>query len=112
MIVPLPSGQPMEFQVQAGESTDIAETVSLDYLVAMTVYTASGITFASVVEATDDESEDRSVWAMFEVKSLLADDLELGVSLGSERGGLKCSGGVCRVEPEFSGARVRLTTYF
>jgi len=112
VILPLPSGQPIELQVQAGETTDITETVSLDYLVAMTVYTASGITLASVVEGTDDESEDRSVWAMFEVKSLLADDLELGVSVGSERGGLKCSGGVCRVEPEFSGARVRLTTYF
>ncbi len=112
VIVPLPSGQPLELQVQVGETTDITETVSVDYLLSMTVYTASGITFASVVEGTDDESEERSVWAMFEVKSLLTDDLELGVSLGSERGGLKCSGGVCRVEPEFAGARVRLMTYF
>jgi len=112
VIVPLPSGQPLELQVQAGETTDITETVSVDYLVSMTVYTASGITFESVVEGTNDESEERSVWAMFEVKSLLADDLELGVSMGSERGGLKCSGGVCRVEPEFAGARVRLMTYF
>jgi len=112
VVVPLPSGQPLELQVQAGETIDITETSSIDYLVSMTCYTASGITFASVVEGTDDESEDRSVWAMFEVKSLLADDLELGVSVGSERGGLKCSGGVCRVEPEFVGGRVRLTTYF
>lgn len=112
VILPLPSGQPLELQVQAGETTDIVEVTSMDYLVSMTCYTASGVTFASVVETTDDESETRSVWAMFEVKSLLADDLELGVSMGSERGGLKCSGGVCRVEPEFEGARVRLTTYF
>ncbi len=111
-IVPLPSGQPLELQLQAGETVDIVEEASMDYLVSLTLYTQSGITFASVVETTDDESEDRGVWAMFEIKSILADDLELGVSFGSERGGLTCSGGVCRIEPEFEGARVRLTTYF
>ncbi len=112
VIMPLPSGQPLELQVQVGETTDIVETTSMDYLVSMTVYTVSGITLATVVEGTDDESEAKDVWAMVEVKSLLADDVELGLSFGSERGGLKCSGGVCRVEPEFAGARVRLTTYF
>ena len=42
----------------------------------------------------------------------LGEGLDVALGFGTERGGKKCSGGVCYTEPEFAGLRLRLTKSF
>ncbi|MBN2082570.1 hypothetical protein JW859_10255 [bacterium] len=51
-------------------------------------------------EATDDS------WGIWEFKFKPDDRQELNVAYGSRREGITCSGGVCRLEPEFDGIKV------
>lgn len=106
------SGREIEFQFQAQQTEELTGDKHEDYLFSTTVYPSHGLTFATVIETSNDTTEERSIWMMTEVKKLLANDFEVSVSVGSERGGLKCSGGVCYQEPEFEGARIRLSAFF
>ena len=107
----LGSGEMAEFSFEAQRVEEPSGLTFEDYMGSLTFYPGSDFTFSTVVEATTYEfGED--VWVAVEVKKLLPDDLEIGVSVGSERGGKKCSGGVCYDEPEFEGARLRLTKFF
>ena len=58
-------------------------------------------------EDTTDEEETRDDWFSVLAEISLADHHDLNISYGSERGGWKCSGGVCFFEPEFEGLKVR-----
>ena len=106
------SGGDIELQLQAQQAEELTGDVHEDYIFSATVYPRYDLTFATVVETSNDETEERSVWMMTEVKKLLTEDLEVSISVGSERGGLKCSGGVCYQEPEFEGARLKLSVFF
>ncbi|MBD3347780.1 MAG: hypothetical protein GF400_01130 [Candidatus Eisenbacteria bacterium] len=105
-------GNLVELTVEAQRTEEPGGFSHSDYLGAWTFYPGSDVTLSCVLEATDDDSEKRDVWFMTEVRTLLMDDLEVSFSMGTERGGKKCSGGVCYFEPEFEGARVRLSKYF
>ncbi len=83
-----------------------------NYLGSVTFYPGNELTFSTVLEATTGETETREVWMMVEVRALLPEDVETTFSLGTERGGKKCSGGVCYFEPEFEGMRLRVAKYF
>jgi len=77
-----------------------------------TTYPGDGVTFSVLAETTDDENSDRDTWTSFEVRAEIVRDVEASFMMGTERGGKKCTGGVCYVEPEFEGFRVRLTGFF
>ena len=49
---------------------------------------------------------------MLSVRKSFDNDLEAEFAGGTERGGNKCAGGICRYEPEFEGVRFRLTKFF
>ncbi len=56
--------------------------------------------------------DDKSTWKLWELK-LHPDELtEIDIITGSRRAGFVCSGGVCRLEPEFEGLRVDFTRRF
>lgn len=66
--------------------------------------------FAAVftVEYTgvDQPPEIQSRWKLFEVKYAPDHNQEFNLMLGSRREGFVCSGGICRLEPAFSGVRL------
>jgi hypothetical protein len=51
-------------------------------------------------------------WPMFETVWSITDRNILRVRLGAERGGYTCSGGVCRFESPFTGAKLQLISRF
>jgi hypothetical protein len=104
--------QSMEVLLEGQRTEDISGLTYNDYLWALTFYPGSDITFTTTFETTTDESETRDLWNMVEVRSLLPDDLELTLGMGTQRGGKTCSGGICFFEPEFEGLRLRLAKYF
>lgn len=102
-------------QVQLeGQTTEdrVTDNDHDDYMISLTVYPGFDSTVSAVYERSNDESEERESWFLVEFKKQLSDDLEIALSAGTERGGKKCTGGVCYFEPEFEGARLRLTTFF
>ncbi len=58
-------------------------------------------------EDTTDETETREHWIAGIAEIRVAENHDVVVSFGSERGGWKCSGGVCFFEPEFEGLKLR-----
>jgi hypothetical protein len=74
--------------------------LSLEFVPAMTVTT----TF----EHTTSPIESHKNWLFCQLGFHLTDGHEVSVAYGRQRGGLKCSSGVCRVEPEFDGGRLSL----
>ena len=55
----------------------------------------------------DDTSETRDHWTNVLAEIVVANGHDLVLSYGSERGGWKCTGGVCFFEPEFEGAKIK-----
>ncbi|MFH1502194.1 MAG: DUF6029 family protein [Candidatus Eisenbacteria bacterium] len=108
----LGDGRVVETSFETQRAEDPAGVTWNDYLGSLTVYPGTDITLALNLEATTDETQERDVWTMVEVRALLPEDVEASFSMGTERGGKKCSGGVCYYEPEFEGARIRLAKYF
>lgn len=108
----LPSADIVELGVEGQSVEEPSGEVYEDYLASLTVYPGTDVTFSTVFETTTSDSEAKDVWLMIEIKKLLPDDLEVGLSLGTERGGKKCSGGVCYFAPEFEGAALRLAKFF
>jgi hypothetical protein len=58
-------------------------------------------------EDTTDPAETREDWVAAIAEIQVLDNHDLILSYGSERGGWKCSGGVCFFEPEFEGFKIR-----
>ena len=63
-------------------------------------------------EDTTDDTETQDRWLTGQAEIVLNDSQDLIVSLGKERGGWKCSGGICFYEPEFEGLKVRWTARY
>jgi hypothetical protein len=55
----------------------------------------------------DDPTESRDDWVSVLAEIAIADNHDVNLSWGSERGGWKCTGGVCFFEPEFEGLKVK-----
>jgi hypothetical protein len=108
----LASGDAVEASVEGQSVEEPSGDAYEDYLASLTFYPKGDFTFSTVLETTTSEAEAKDLWLMIEVKKLFPDDLEAGLSFGTERGGKKCSGGVCYFEPEFEGVRLRLTRFF
>jgi hypothetical protein len=65
------------------------------------------LNFTFSYEDTTDPEETREDWFTGIAEIQVAQNHDLVLSFGSERGGWKCSGGVCFFEPEFEGFKVR-----
>jgi hypothetical protein len=57
-------------------------------------------------EQTGKDTQANDQWGLLEVLYRPRDDHELNLSYGQRRAGFVCSGGVCRLEPEFDGFRI------
>ncbi len=57
-------------------------------------------------DTDDDTASARNHFIAGIVDWHTTDDLRLRATVGTQRGGLKCVGGVCRIFPEFAGARL------
>ncbi|MGQ0720600.1 MAG: DUF6029 family protein [Candidatus Eiseniibacteriota bacterium] len=55
----------------------------------------------------DNPDEPRDDWLAFRTEIAVADGHNVTLSYGSERGGWKCTGGVCFFEPEFEGLKLQ-----
>jgi hypothetical protein len=106
------SGQMVEVTAE-GQATETPEGKSYeDYIVSAAYYPGLDFTLIATAERTTSDSSDRDSWFMAEVRKLVDDDFEVSLSAGTERGGKKCTGGVCFIEPEFEGVRLRFTRFF
>jgi hypothetical protein len=64
------------------------------------------VTVTTTYERTTSPIEAHENWVFCQLGFHLAHGHEVSLAYGRQRGGLKCSSGVCRVEPEFEGARL------
>jgi hypothetical protein len=60
----------------------------------------------------DDPTEPRDHWFNVLVELNIASAHTVNLSYGSERGGWKCTGGICFFEPEFEGLKVKWVSRF
>jgi hypothetical protein len=60
----------------------------------------------------DDPTESRDDWTTVMAELAVAEGHDVQVSVGAERAGWKCSGGVCFYEPEFEGVKLRWIARF
>jgi hypothetical protein len=63
------------------------------------------VTYEDTTE--EDPAEPRDDWLSVLAEIAVADGHDVQLSYGSERGGWKCTGGVCFFEPEFEGLKVK-----
>jgi hypothetical protein len=98
-----------QFEAQAAEEPS-GETHE-SFLLALTVYPHPKVTLSCTGETTSEDGLDRDSWFFGEVRGSVRDDLEVSLGAGSERGGKKCTGGICFEEPEFTGVRLRFWFY-
>jgi hypothetical protein len=108
-------GQTVELTLEMQETEDPKhEDPRNDYVVAGTWYPGADLTISVFHEKTTDdwEGEGRENWTMVSARKSFAGDLEVELAGGTERGGKKCAGGVCRYEDSFQGVRLRFTKFF
>jgi hypothetical protein len=102
----------LEVTLEAQATEDVFGASYQNYLASLALYLAADWTLIATTERTTSETEAREQWFMAEARRLISDDFEVSLSAGTERGGKKCTGGVCFDEPEFEGVRMRFTRFF
>lgn len=80
----------------------------------MTFSSSPELNFTVTSEFTNDDEEPtgKSSWFTADVSYRLNESNTFGVSYGSERGGLKCTNGICRFVQPFEGFRVLISTQY
>jgi hypothetical protein len=68
------------------------------------------ITFGVVLDHSTQLEAHRQFWSQGFVSFRIGGSHTVLVSYGAERGGLNCTGGICRVVPPFNGLRVTVTS--
>jgi hypothetical protein len=102
----------LEIELEAQSTEEPSADKYESYYASMAVYPRPSVTVSASTEATTEKGLDRDFWLFGEVRASVTDDVEVALGGGSERGGKKCSGGICFTEPEFVGVRLRFITYF
>ena len=82
------------------------------YLATASVYALPRVTLTASVEQTTEAETERDAWVFGDIRLKLEQDFEVTIGGGTERGGKKCSGGVCYTEPEFEVVRIRFSAFF
>jgi hypothetical protein len=104
--------QRVELELEVQRTDEPSGEAFETYLVSLAFYPGSGLTISGVAENTSQDGLDRDLWLFGDVRVAVSDDFEVSLGGGTERGGKKCSGGICFTEPEFAGIRLRFLTYF
>jgi hypothetical protein len=97
-------------EVQESDETTAAYTNPTEYrerIVSLSWGRSPWLNLTTTWESSTDEEEADEDWVTVQAELVLNDSQDLTVSYGKERGGWKCSGGVCFFEPEFEGLKVR-----
>jgi hypothetical protein len=102
----------LEIEFEAQSIEEPSGEAYEDYLASIAVYPGEGLTLSAVSEVTTEETAERDFWLFGDIRATIADGLEISLGGGIERGGKKCSGGICFTEPEFTGVRLKFLTYF
>ena len=102
----------VELTLEMQRTEDPALDTQDDYVASAAWYPGLDLTVSGVYEKTTADWEERQNWIMLSARKSFANDLEAEIAGGTERGGKKCAGGICRYEPEFEGVRIRLTKFF
>ncbi len=68
------------------------------------------ITFGGIIDYSTQDEGARHFWPQGFVSFRIGGAHSVLASYGAERGGLNCSGGICRVVPAFNGLRLTLTS--
>jgi len=84
-----------------------------DYF-ALTLSRSPNLSVTGNIEFTTDEEDPsgKKFWALGEVAYKITPKHTLTVSYGSERGGLKCTSGICRYVNPFNGFRLTVSSIF
>ncbi|HVP57983.1 MAG TPA: DUF6029 family protein [bacterium] len=106
------SGKGVDFGFGLQTVEEHPKPVFNNYLGSLTFYPTDAITLSAVAEGTNQDGLKQNVWVYGEVGVNVAEGLDASIGGGSERGGKKCSGGVCYTEPEFTGVRLRFSKSF
>jgi hypothetical protein len=68
------------------------------------------ITFGGILDYSTQNDEGRHFWPQGFLSFRIGGSHTILTSYGAERGGLNCTGGICRVVPAFNGLRVTVTS--
>lgn len=68
------------------------------------------ITFGGMFDYSTDYTQPKHIWPQVFTSVRIGESNTLLVSYGAERGGLNCTGGICRPVPPFNGLRLTLTS--
>jgi hypothetical protein len=69
-----------------------------------------GLTFGGVFDYSTQDDQGRHFWPQGFLSFRIGGSHTILTSYGAERGGLNCTGGICRVVPAFNGLRVTVTS--
>jgi hypothetical protein len=68
------------------------------------------ITFGGIFDFSTDYAQVRHIWPQAFASTRVGGSHTVLVSYGAERGGLNCTGGICRYVPAFEGLRLTITS--
>lgn len=106
------------FSLKAGFNSRIVEIDTVKFMdngVSLDVGIFSYLTISGRWEIRDKEvslESEGTEWKVAELRWDISDAHTLNIMAGSEKGGLICSGGICRVEEPFEGIKVNLFSRF
>jgi hypothetical protein len=104
--------QTVEIDLEMQQTEEPSGETFESYLASVTCYPAQGLTLSVLGEMTTESNLDSDYWIFGDIRATVSDGLDVSLGGGTERGGKKCSGGICFTEPEFTGVRLRFLTYF
>ena len=102
----------VEMGIEIQSIKELSEETHENYLGSVTVYPWPSVTLAVLGESTTEKALEWRTWLFGEARVSVGGGVEVSLGAGKERGGRKCSGGVCYDEPEFTGVRLRFSGYF
>jgi hypothetical protein len=104
--------QTLEVELEVQRTEEPSGEAFETYLASVGLFPSPEVTVSLVGEATSEAGIDRDFWLFGDIRTTISEDFEVSLGGGTERGGKKCSGGVCFTEPEFTGVRLRFLTSF
>jgi len=112
IVYEIAAAKTVEIELEAQQTEEPSGETFETYLTSISLYPTSGLSLSLVGETTSQAGLDKDFWLFGDIRTTIAGDFEVSLGGGRERGGKKCSGGVCFTEPEFTGIRLRFLSYF
>lgn len=100
----------LEHQWIFDEGRTIEDKTYLNELLTLQYSLSPAFTFGGIFDFSTRYEKPHHIWPQGFVSIRVGDSHAMLLSYGSERGGLNCTGGICRVVPAFKGLRLTLTS--